>query len=80
MRIQTSVKSAINFSINEIWDIGQKYVAKPTNRTLHAKGEFKAKVIRNVGLDVVPDTAPHPRHANIVNWPSGKSEQQMLAL
>lgn len=77
---ECSVYRTSELSNDEIWEIGQKYVAIPTNRTLYAKAESTAKVIRNKGLNVVADTAPHPCHANIVDWPSERSEQKKLAI
>ena len=77
---KSSVYRTSGLSDNEIWDIGQIHVANPTNRNLHAKGECKTKVFRNAGLDIVPDTVPHQRHANIVNWPSDKAKRLELAV
>ena len=64
----------------EIWKIGREYVEKSTNRNLRARGDSAAAVIMDTGLDIKPDNVPHPRHANIVNWPSPKDEQKLLAI
>jgi len=77
---ETSVYRISNISEKEIWDIGRKYVAGPSKRTLHARGDATAVAITKTGLEISPETTPHPLHANIVNWPSEKDEQKMLAV
>lgn len=77
---ETSVFRTSNLSDGEIWDIGYKYVAEPSMRSLYARGDTTAATIRKTGLDIVPETTPHPLHSNIVKWPSEKDEQKMLAV
>ncbi len=77
---ETSVYRTSELSVEEIWDIGQKYVATPTERTLYAKGESLTVNIRTIGLDVAPETSVHSLHANIVDWPEDKDDQRMLAI
>ncbi len=77
---ETSVYRTSELAEADIWDIGQEYVAQPREKTLYAKGYTTASVIINTGLSVVPETTPHPLHANILSWPSEKHEQKMLAL
>ncbi|MCU7904395.1 MAG: hypothetical protein KZQ76_00835 [Candidatus Thiodiazotropha sp. (ex Epidulcina cf. delphinae)] len=77
---EASVYRISNLSEKEIWDIGQEYVAGPSKRTLRARGDTAAAVITASGLEIVLETAPHPLHANIVNWPSEKDKQKMLAV
>ncbi len=77
---ETSVYRISNISEKEIWGIGRDYVAGPSKRTLYARGNTTAVVITKTGLGIVPETTPHPLHANIVNWPSEKDEQKMLAM
>ena len=77
---ETSVYRISGLSEEEIWEIGQEDVAKPSRRTLYARGDTPANVIMKTGLTLVPETTPHPLHANIVKWPSDKDEQKMLAL
>jgi hypothetical protein len=77
---ETSVYRISGLSEEEIWEIGQEYVANPSSRTLYARGDTPAYVIMKTGLTLVPETTPHPLHANIVKWPSDKDEQKMLAL
>jgi len=77
---ETSVYRISDIAEKEVWDIGRKYVAGPGGRTLHARGDTPAVAITKTGLAIVPETTPHPLHANIVNWPSEKDEQKMLAV
>ena len=77
---ETSVYRTSLLSEEEIWKIGQEYVAKPSKRTLYARGDTTAAVILKTGLDVTPETTPHPLHANILNWPSEKDEKKMFAI
>ena len=77
---ETSVYRISNIVEKEIWDIGRKYVAGPSKRTLRARGDTTAVAISKTVLEISPETTPHPLHANIVNWPSEKDEQKMLAV
>jgi len=63
---------------NSIWEIGEVYVAKPSKRTLHGRGDIIVSAVHQIGLGLSPDNEP-PRHADIVGWPEGKSEQKLLA-
>ena len=77
---ETSVYRISDIAEREVWDIGHKYVAAPSKRTLRGRGDTTAVFITKTGLKIVPETTPHPLHANIVNWPSEKDEQKMLAV
>jgi len=77
---ETSVYRTSSLPEEEIWKTGQEYVAKPSKRTLYARGDTTAAVILKTGLDVIPETTPHPLHANILNWPSEKDEKKMFAI
>lgn len=77
---EVSVYRISGLSEEEIWKIGREYVAKPRGKTLYARGDTTAAVITRTRLDIVAETTPHPLHANIINWPSEKGEQKMLAL
>jgi len=77
---ETSVYRISNIPEKEIWDIGREYVAEPSKRTLYAKGDTTAALITKTGLEIVPETTSHPLHANILNWPTEKHEQKMVAV
>lgn len=77
---KASIFRTTDLDEQDIWEIGWEFVAKPTGRTLRARGDTSAAIIMDTVLDIVPDTTPHPRHANIVNWPPDKAEQKLLAV
>lgn len=77
---ETSVYRTSTLPEAEIWKIGKQYVAEPMDRTLYARGDTPVSVIVKTILEVVPEITPHPLHANIVKWPSGKDEKKMLAV
>jgi len=78
----TSVTRYGKTPVSELIERGKR---DPNQRRFHGLALVKAKDIRDVGLDVVPDEPP-PRHANIVAWPwnamdpeSEKADQLLLA-
>jgi hypothetical protein len=64
----------------EIWEIGKLNVAKALNKQLLGRADILTLIILNQKLKVESDPTPHPRHANIVGWPSDKEEQREIAL
>jgi hypothetical protein len=58
-----------------LWEIGAAYVVG--DRTLHGAAVFKARYVREAGLEVKAHEPP-PRHANIVGWPAAGLDQQMI--
>lgn len=77
---QTSVIRVNSLDDSEIWSIGVTYVASVSGRTIKARVEIIADKVTTTGLDIVPDPEPHPRHANIVNWPEEGSERILVAI
>ena len=55
-----------------------KASVKDGRKDLKARGDMKTVGARQNHLDVVPSEPP-PRHANLVGWPSEKSEQMLIA-
>ncbi len=81
---QTSVYRITGISDSEIWRIGEVFVLNPINqkngsRTLHGRGDIKAKDVIDVNLTLKPNPNPHPRHAEILDWPSDPIAQQQAA-
>jgi hypothetical protein len=60
------------------WLIGDRVVAEPAGRTIHARAEFESGVVPPP-LTVVPDDTP-PRHRTIDGWPPDDSARHALAL
>lgn len=54
-----------------VWSIGDDYVAPhfpKANGRFSARADLFTSAVRKQRLNVVPDTEPHERHANIVGW------------
>ncbi len=72
---QISVYRTINCEETEIWSIGAQYVENPgKNRVVLARGDLLAQTVYSQDLRIVPHPFPHPRHANIVNWPNEENK------
>lgn len=77
---QTSVYRTLNCEEAEIWSIGGRYVEnREKNRFVLARGDLFAQKIYDQDLRIVPDSFPHPRHANIVNWPNEEGNEHRKA-
>jgi hypothetical protein len=76
--IHRSVYRTINCSEKKIWWLADKYVA--LTKPVLARANIIAKHITDVGLEIVPDFTPHPRHANITKWPQSRSAMKMKAV
>ena len=77
---QTSVYRTINCEETEIWSIGDRYVEnREKKRFILARGDLLAQAVYNQDLRIVPHPFPHPRHANIVNWPNEESPEHRKA-
>jgi len=80
---ETSVFRIASLANKDIWNIGDKFVAKPRGRSIKSRADITVKAIQSVKdkeLKVVSETSTHPLHANIVGWPADESAQQMLAV
>lgn len=78
-RGETSVFRVDGLSSEEVWDIGIDFVARNRRQALKGRADLDVAHVLVVNLKVEPDTTPHPRHANIVDWPAEKHEQKMMA-
>ena len=77
---ETSVYRTINCAETEIWAIGAQHVENPgKNRFVLARGDLLAQTVYSQDLRIVPHPFPHPRHANIVNWPNEESPEHRKA-
>ena len=73
---QTSVYRTINCAETEIWSIGDRYVEnREKKRFILARADLLAQTVYSQDLRIVPHPLPHPRHANIVNWPNEESPE-----
>lgn len=76
-----SVYRTDNCSEDEIWDIGEKYVAGLTEKKipLLARGDLSASTIFKEDLKIECNGIPHFRHANIIDWKSGAAMRMQAA-
>jgi hypothetical protein len=65
---------------DEVWDLGELYVAAPRNKLLLGRADIFASNVFSKGLGITPTHRPHPRHANIINWPVEREYQRMIAV
>ena len=75
----TSVYRINGLRDDEIWQIGRDYVAAPRGGSLIARADVAVSVVNGAGLRVDPQPAPHPRHADIVDWPEGRDDKVQRA-
>lgn len=76
---ETSVYRITSLTEEEIWDIGQRYVAEVSGRTLRARGDLFVSDVFSVGLNVELETATHHLHANVIGWPPQKAQRMLGA-
>ena len=77
---QTSVYRIQELNDSEIFEIGENFVAEAFGKPLLGRADVLASAVQEEGLTVEPDTEPHPRHANIDDWPEDSSKHKEIAL
>ena len=80
---ELSVGEVNGLNDSDIQQLGKDYAAlQATPKPLYGWAEINESAVKELGLEVVPDTPPI-RHANIVNWPTErqvrKTKTQQLA-
>ena len=75
---KTSIFRISELSEEQIWYLGDTFVASEINRELLARAELTVAEITSLGLRVQPDEPPI-RHANIDDWPLAKEKWLSLA-
>ena len=76
---ETSVFRHGKHQLSGLWDLAAQNIQ---DRNIHGAAVFKAKSVRKAELEVIAK-GPPPRHADIVNWPTGalgKAKQKQIAL
>lgn len=74
-----SVTRHINLSEEALWKIGQE-VADERAVNLYGCANIQALRVRRQSLEIESAGTPkNPNHANIINWPTGKPAQKMIA-
>lgn len=77
---ETSVYRIIGLDDVEIFAIGRQFVASVINKPLKGRADIGVSKILKRDLRVEPNPDPHPRHANIVDWPEDKLKHRYIAL
>jgi hypothetical protein len=77
---ETSVYRIIDLDDKEIFEIGHRFVADEMKKPLMGRADIMVSKILERDLRVEPDPKPHPRHANIVDWPEDESKHKLIAL
>jgi len=77
---ETSIYRIIDLDDAKIFAIGCRFVAHEMNKPLIGRADIVVSKILKMDLIVEPYPNPHPRHANIVNWPEDESKHKLIAL
>ena len=73
-----SIFRTSTLSETAIWSIGENALRK-SSRGLKARADLLAECVFDIGLEVVPETSDHPRHANIRPFPVEREQRQSIA-
>ena len=76
---ELSVFRIDTLNTGDILELGRTFVAAPRNKTLLGFARLKAEIPIASGLRLDGTEFPHPRHANISNWPGG-TEDRLIAM
>jgi hypothetical protein len=68
---ETSIYRTDGCSEEKIWELSEKYVTayRPDHKHALGRGDLAAQIVFDQQLRVISHPFPHPRHANIVDWP-----------
>ncbi len=70
----TSVFRIQSLVDKEVWALSADFVEPKRNKLTVARGDLHASSVLEQGLTIQPTLEPHPRHANIENWPTDEIE------
>ncbi len=73
-----SVTRHTGLNETDLWDIG-KNIATELILQLYGRADICANIVRRKRLKIEPTATPR-NHANIIGWPTEKSEQKMIAI
>jgi len=74
-----SVYRTLGLQEHEIWTIGTEFVADVRGKPLLGRADLLAGTVFAEKLSVTGTSTPHPRHANIGNWPAPERDR-LLAI
>ncbi|GEM_PF-5457225 len=77
-----SVYRTVALNELEIWGIDKKYISgmRRDEKVSKGRADVIAKVILENGLSLIPLSEPHPRHADISNYPGEKGQIRLIAM
>lgn len=78
--LRTSVYRTSDLAQEEVWKLGDDFVAAALRTTISARADIRASVPIGCGLTLDPDGIPHPQHANVAGWPESRPAQKLLAI
>jgi hypothetical protein len=70
-----SVYRVIEMDSEQIRDLGNEYVASSRDKPALGYARLIAGEVISQGLSVVGTEKPHPRHANIFDWPGTEKDR-----
>jgi len=76
---EVSVFRTVSLKQDDIWKLGQLH-AGGVRGSPRARADLFVRAVRQVRLNVVSAPIPHPRHANIVDWPTDKEARQLAKM
>ena len=74
-----SVYRTSTLTEDEIWSIGNEFVAQPRGKTLYGRADLLAQDVCTLQQKIEPETSIHPLHADIIPWPDGRDDILFLA-
>ena len=74
-----SVYRTSKLSEDEIWSIGEEFVAEPRGQTLYGRADLLAQDVYDLKQKVEPETSRHCLHADIIPWPDGREDMLFFA-
>lgn len=77
---ETSIFRIHDLRDDLIWLIGAEVVGAARGRVPLARADLSVGTVREAGLEVAADQATHPRHANIVGWPTERERELLAAM
>ena len=74
----TSVYRTSGCTEKRIWLLGLLFVERNRrdNVKILGRADLDSKIVFEEGLNIRPSFRPHPRHADLINWPNDKAEQK----
>jgi len=78
----TSVYRTTRCSERKTWLIGDIFVARyrKDRRNIFGRADVGSDLVFQEGLKIVASPSPHPRHADVTDWPDDRPQQKIKAM